>query len=191
MIMFAYNVPFVRLRFPHGRPDPAYYQVEALAPANTTLDQARLMLQTLLTDRLAVRCHNAQVDTPVDYLVRGSGPLKLTPATESSPVRGGRRDMWMLQSKFAPISEFASFLSSIVHVDVVDKTGISGNFIFNIDVHQGMVNAMGAGNPTEVDAETWGIAQTQAKNVGLKLEAGKEKREYLVLDHYNVMPTPN
>jgi uncharacterized protein (TIGR03435 family) len=48
---------------------PEYFDIEARAPANTTIDQMRLMMQSLLADRFHLAVHYTTADAPVFALV--------------------------------------------------------------------------------------------------------------------------
>lgn len=161
-----------------------YYQIEAIAPAGTTLDGARAMLRRALAERLGFQYHLADRETPVYFLVRGSGSLKLKPSTGPEP-KSGPSQMWVYKVKSAKLASFARFLTSVVGRDVIDKSGIQGNYEFNEDWSKEVVDAMSAGG---VDP---GIALAGVKRLGLKLEPGKEMRRVLVVDRANKRPTAN
>ncbi len=169
---------------PTGRGIPIeIYQIDAVAPSGTTLDGARAMLRTVLSERIGFRYHIADRETPVFYLVRGSGALKLKPSTEPDPPGLHRGGTWLFQSKSQTVSAFARFLSSVAGRDVIDKTGIQGNYQFNVDWMR-YLNEEGPGIGPD-------LAISGAKSLGLKLQPGKETRKVLVIDHVNKMPTPN
>jgi uncharacterized protein (TIGR03435 family) len=67
--------------------------------------------------------------------------------------------------------------------EVLDKTGLQGNYQFDLD-WSAEVQKEGA------DA-TPDLAIADARHLGLKLESGKEARKFLVVDHVNEKPTPN
>ena len=48
---------------------PEYFDIEARAPANTTIDQMRLMMRSLLADRFHLAVHYTTADAPVFALV--------------------------------------------------------------------------------------------------------------------------
>ncbi len=163
-----------------------YYQIEAIAPKGTTLDVARAMLRTVLRERLGVEYHLVDRDTPVYFLMRGDKPFRLPPATEPEPNPGAMQ-MGKYIRKSASLGDFASFLSGLAGRPVSDKTGISGQFRFDVDWSQQLQESMSTfgrgGDP--------GIALREVKQLGLRLEPGKEATKYLVIDHMNKMPTPN
>jgi uncharacterized protein (TIGR03435 family) len=64
-----------------------YYKIDAITPAGTDLDGARAMLRSALAKRLGLQYHIADRETPIYYLVRGSGPLRLRPSTDPDTRR--------------------------------------------------------------------------------------------------------
>jgi uncharacterized protein (TIGR03435 family) len=143
------------------------------------------MLRTALAERLGFQYHLVDRQTPVYYLVRGSGALKLVPSTESEPEHGYLASFWLFRRKSAPLSDFARFLSSVAGRDVIDKTGIDGRYQFDLDWRSELEQE---GGPRSNGP---GQALEGAKSLGLKLEPGKEMRKVLVVDHVNKYPTPN
>jgi len=59
-----------------------YYEIQAIAPGGTTLDGARMMLRNVLTERLALQYHLDDRETPVYFLTRNGGQLKVPLASE-------------------------------------------------------------------------------------------------------------
>ena len=160
-----------------------YYQIDAIAPPGATLDQVRAMLRSVLAERLGFKYHLTDRQTSVYFLERGTGAIKLTPATEPDPKGGSLQSTWLLDVKSQPVSSLARFLSSVVGQDVIDKTGIQGEYRFHLDWRQDLQeHGMQVG---------LSVAIAGMKSLGLKLEQGKEMRKFLVIDHINLMPTPN
>jgi uncharacterized protein (TIGR03435 family) len=163
-----------------------YYEIQAIAPKGTTLDDARTMLRRVLTERLALQYHLDGRETPVYFLTRNNGPLKLPLASESESNPGGMQ-MGKYVRKSASMEDFAAWLSGLTGRPVVDRTNAQGQFRFDVDWSQQMQESMQAfgrsGDP--------GIALTQVKKLGLELEPGKERRSVMVVDRLNQTPTPN
>jgi len=85
-----------RDEFPQSLVDRAhaYYQIDAIAPPGTTIDGARVMLRNALAERLGFQFHLTDREVPVYNLVRGSGELKLAPATDTAPGMEYHRTPW-------------------------------------------------------------------------------------------------
>jgi uncharacterized protein (TIGR03435 family) len=166
-----------------------FYQIQATAPTGTTVEEARIMLRQVLVDRLGLQYHMTEKVVPVFKLVRGGGPLKLTPSTDihKSPLMsaGGRGGF---KGDSASIADFAGFLSTVAGHSVVDKTGLEGNYKFDVDWNKEIENSAESDPQHAIDP---GVALEGVKRFGLKLEPDKETRQFLVVDRVNKEPTPN
>jgi uncharacterized protein (TIGR03435 family) len=160
-----------------------FYQVDAIAPAGTDLDGARAMLRTALARRLGFRYHLTRRETPVFYLVRGNGPLRLRQSVEPEPPGGSRQTSWAFRSKAADLLSFARFLSSVVGRDVIDRTGIQGRYQFDVDWSSALER--------QGSQDGYALVDGEVSVLGLKLGSGKETRGILIVDGANKRPTPN
>ena len=160
-----------------------YFEIEAIAPDGTTLDGARVMLQTVLVERLGFKCHLTDRDTPMYALLRGTGELKLAPAAEPEPNPSAMQ-MGAFKKKSASLADFAGFLGSLMDREVVDKAGLPGQYKFDVDWSTDIVDTMREfgrhGDPT--------IVLTGLKRLGLKLEPSKEPQKVMVVDHWPDRP---
>ncbi len=177
---FAFPGLALSARFDATRED---YQIEALAPEGTTLDEARTMLRRVLADRLGFQYHLVDRKTPVYYLVRGSGALRLAPSSEPKP--SAIQSTYMFKSKAAPIEKLALFFRSLTDREVVDKTGIQGLYSFDIDFTKVLQDE------PDIRTALTNLALAEAKRLGLKLQPGEETRKYFQIDHVNKYPTAN
>ena len=60
------------------------FDVSARAPAGSTPEQAKLMLQTLLAQRFSLKVHNDSKELPGFVLSAGSGKTKMKPAADAA-----------------------------------------------------------------------------------------------------------
>ena len=89
-----------------------------------------------------------------------------------------------------PLSQLASLLSSMVQRVVIDKTGLVGNFDFEL---KWTPDRTAAGTPASAapsDPDAPAIFTALQEQLGLKLESAKNPVEVLVVDHVE-RPTPN
>lgn len=174
------------------------YTIEATLPPNTDADQLKLMLQRLLTERFGIRLHKEVKETSVYRLkVAKNGPKLLPPevlptykddderhAALETQARAGLEKYIADMKAGSPYSsgwgrtgtsaEFAEGLSSRVDRPVRDMTQLEGKYRFELK---------------------WGgdtsIYTAIEEQLGLKLEAGKEAIEWLVIDKAEKTPTGN
>jgi len=81
-----------------------------------------------------------------------------------------------------PFSKFADFLTGIADRPVIDTTGITGVYDFNLEWSPDY----------QAEPRRWDAAIFQAvQKLGLKLESRKATFEVLVIDHAERVPIPN
>ncbi len=164
------------------------YDILAKASGPARMDELRPMLQTLLAERFRLRVHRETRVLPVYLLV----PAKSGPTLHKAEP-GGNTDMRGENGSFVfrntSMEQFADDLSGLSRVDrpVLNRTGISGNFDFNLtfgDSREEMKRVLNEGD----GASIFTLIQEQ---LGLKLEAKKGRVEMLVVDHAEKIPVEN
>ncbi len=176
------------------------YTIEAKADGSPGQFMMRgPMLQSLLEDRFALKIHTEKKDEPAYTLTVAKGGLKLrpfqggcTPLDPIHPPDSPVQDPCHRTPQDTPMSLdiFAWFLGNVrprfLDATVINKTGITGYFRFNIE-HLTKLSATPAVAPDDSPAES---IFTAVQDFGLKLQATKAPREYLVVD-YAERPTAN
>ena len=74
--------------------------------------------------------------------------------------------------------------------EVLDKTGITDRYSFDLDWTQGIQAAMRAGE-THSPRPDLTVVLAAVKRLGLRLEPRRAPVKFLVIDHVNKEPTPN
>lgn len=154
---------------------------------NGNAPELELMIRNLLADRFKLVVHQGTKTGPLLALVRAKGPLKLSPAQVNGPSGSGAG-----RNENAPGSRtitlrntnmtyLALWLVLIVHQPVVDRTGLSGNFDFQLNF---------APPDSAADSSAPSIFTALQEQLGLKLEATTGPIDVLVIDHIEE-PTPN
>jgi uncharacterized protein (TIGR03435 family) len=187
------------------------FDIQARGPATETERYRRL--QSLLTDRFALKVHRESRDHPIYALVRarddGSlGPMlrrsKVGPeqineqSRADSPPRcgltttGGPR---RLSGCGSTIGDVASLLPMYAGRMVVDRTGLTGLFDFELRFADMLIPGAGPGGGPTFAIESAGpdapsFFTALEEQLGLKLEAQTAPVEVLVIDHVE-RPTPN
>ncbi len=155
-----------------------------------------VMLEALLEDRFHLKMTHETREMPVYDLVVAKGGSKLKESavpTGDSSGRGGRPQISMgrglITFKAGPMEILATQLSNQLGRTVIDKTGLSGNYDFELkwtpDLGQQQLGPREVGGPEAappVDANGPSIF-TALQELGLKLESTKGPVEILVIDH--------
>jgi uncharacterized protein (TIGR03435 family) len=142
------------------------------------------MLRNVLVERLGLVWHLNNKNTPIYALMRGDGQLKLARAAEiePGPVAMGAG---VFKRKSASLADFASFLSGLAGREVVDRTGVQGQFKFDVDWNQDVPLT------SDLPSRDPGLVITKVKQMGLKIEPRNELTRTMVIDRVNKTPTPN
>jgi uncharacterized protein (TIGR03435 family) len=208
LITFAWNVKNFQISGGNGVIDTCRYDIEAkAADAKPTLEQVKLMLQALLTDRFKLAVHRETKEVPIYAFVAAKGGTRLVeskeggcvefdPASLSAPGQPQRMFCGLMigpnNAKGGKIAmkEFTDGLSNILGRPVVDKTGYTGKFDVALEFSQEGIDTVGmfAGAPFIVskppdDDSRPSLFTVLQDQLGLKLESQKGPAEVLVIDH--------
>ena len=190
-------------------PNVPRFDVQGKPPANTEPAERRAMMRTLLEDRFKLRVHREMRQMPAYALtvVREGrlGPNLVRSKFDCQAYLAQRRaggvaeepvdasgKSWCLafvdtsragvsNERFAgPVSVLIQRLQFSVDRPIVDVTGLSGNFEWN------MTLAWGSNAPADVS----GVFTALQDQLSLKLETRQAPVEVLVVDHVE-LPTPD
>lgn len=198
--------------------DPAWvasdkYDVTAKdARVNLSLDQYRLMVQALLTDRFNLSAHRETKERNGFVLVKAKGGPKLAAANAQSCVeRGAPRDPAKsdavtcgtfftgpssLDARKMSMAQFANTLLIVLGDPVLDKTELAGFFDIHLEFNPEGTNLTGRGalplDAAPDDNRTKpSLLTALQQQVGLRLESEKIPVTILVIDHVDRMPSQN
>jgi uncharacterized protein (TIGR03435 family) len=172
------------------------YDLIAKAPAHTSADDLRLMVRGVLQERFHLTVHQEERTMSVDTLaVRKNGP-KLLPAEGSGDPgchseRGetvrtevnGTTDLSRLCQNIT-MGAWALEVAHILKKDVVDRTGLPGQYDVRLDFK--MICEFADDHCSSADSVPAGLAK-----IGLTIEARREPRPIIVVDHVDRVPTDN
>jgi len=186
--------------------DSAFFEVQGKAAGPTGADAMFLMLQTLLEDRFRLKVHREKKEGPVYNLTVAKGGPRLKTATcvpfdpnhlprQTAPgetpvnycgrinrtVDGSLRKMDFLgvgigTSTTLPIESLADQLSGLIERTVIDKTGLSGIFDFQLE----WADQAGAAQPGDSIGPS--IFTAVQEQLGLKLDSARGPIGYLAVD---------
>jgi len=183
-------------------------------------DQMMLALRTLLADRFKLAAHWETPEMPAYALVQARADGKLGPnlrqsSTDCEAIRaasreaaregrainpntddrvacGVRNNNGLMQFGGYPLTLFANALANQVARVVIDRTGLTGNWDFELTFTPERVRQQAlAGNaPTGVDPNGPSIFTAIQEQLGLRLESTKAPVKVLVIDHVE-QPAPD
>ena len=153
------------------------------------------MLQALLEDRFKLKVHREAREVPVYALTVTKGGFKLPQAAEGSCVaapqapEGKKRcdDIvggGILKLDEGTVDSFGKLLGLALDRPVIDKTGLAGKYNFHLtfavdDATPGVLQF----GPTSDRPPAPSVFTAVQEQLGLKLEATRGPREFLVIDH--------
>jgi uncharacterized protein (TIGR03435 family) len=181
-----------------------------VVPPGSGIDPARLAMRALLADRFKLQLHRdtKQVDVYALVLVKpGAVGPALKPSTQdcAAQAEASRRNNGVLppgasfcgfsggsgRIKFGglPSSQIAAALNNYAGRTVVDRTGLTGSWEFELTfAPEGGPGPPGVDPPAPSDAPS--LFTALEEQLGLKLESVKGPVEVLVIDHVE-KPTPD
>jgi bla regulator protein blaR1 len=193
LIQTAYDVRSHQISGGPNWLDSAKYDVEA-KPDNATPipagpaggPQMRLLLQSLLEERFKLRLHRESREEPVYELVVAGGGPRMKQAADSlkQPQRGLRMGRGQLTGTAAPISILINQISQQLGRSVIDKTGLTGQYDFELkwtpEFNQSQASPADPGPQPDLGGPS--IFTAIQEQLGLKLESTKGPVEVIVID---------
>ncbi len=199
LMMTAYQIQGFRLI---GGPDwvsNRRWDVQAKPSRAASNKQVWPMLRGLLEDRFQLRVHSETRNMPVYELTVGPHGSKLQAVDGSNIKLEIRTGNGLIRFTKATVATFASQLSYALARPVIDKTGISGEFSFDLEWTSipgenggPITSGLPTGTPEQPYATPNGpsIFTAIEQQLGLRLKSARGPVEVLVIDTAQ-MPTAN
>jgi bla regulator protein blaR1 len=194
LIQTAYDVRSHQISGGPNWLDSAKYDIDAKPDSATPIPagpaggpQMRLMLQSLLEERFKLKLHRESKEELVYELVVARGGPTLREATDSlkQQRRGMRMGRGQLTGTSAPIAILVNQLSQQLGSSVIDRTGLTGQYDFELkwtgEFSQPQGGLADAGPQPGLDGPS--IFTAIQEQLGLKLESTKGPVDVLVIDH--------
>ncbi len=200
MIEYAYNVPATHIE--GFQDDRHLYTLAATLDPSVTEDQARLMLQALLQERLKMTVHRETRDSQGYALVVVKNGPKITAADPAAPLPPMPPDMngapvtafqnriithapeggvYATLGRGVTMRQLADELSDVLKTPVADRTGMAGKYFFEVRFEPPNAPISASQDDLAPAAEIYSALPAQ---LGLKLEKAKVPAEYLVVEHW-------
>ncbi|MEP6963410.1 MAG: TIGR03435 family protein, partial [Acidobacteriota bacterium] len=176
--------------------DSDRYDITALTPGQVqpNLDEQMSMLRSLVIDRFQLRFHRELKELPVYAIQLAAGGPRLKPSVapaDSLPelvniiypeANGGVHVL--LPARNATIAQFAAMMQrAVLDRPVVDKTGISGTYDFDLEWTPDD-NQFGGQLPRSVESTKPSLFTAVREQLGLRLEATKDQVQALIIDRF-------
>ncbi len=151
-------------------------------------ERLRAVLQSLLADRFQLKQHDETKQLPVYLLEVAKGGPKLKVSPNSSDVSGGLRlGTGFLAGNQTDVPFLARTLSQIVGRPILDRTGLSGKYDFELKWTPDQSSATdavgGVAPPLAVsDPDRPNIFTALQEQLGLKLDSSKGPVTVIVVD---------
>ena len=213
LLLTAYEIAPFQLTAPPGLDsDSARFTIEAKIPEGSTKGAVNQMLQNLLADRFKVTLHRETKNGPVyELVVVKKGPMLREPAAAVAPGTPftwkqdkdgymqppggseGTMDLpesggWRIVGSRQTTSDLATTLSLRLKRPVLDKTGLTDKYDYNLTYSTGQG---AAGQPGVASDPAPDLIAAVRDQLGLKLESKTGSIEMLVIDHIEKVPTAN
>jgi uncharacterized protein (TIGR03435 family) len=216
------------------------YDIVAKIPEGASIEQVRAMLRNLLAERFGLVLHHELRNFPAyELMVAKSGPkLKLSsidPNKTAPPRKAqaqvlhdgivpqlqegfadivssppGPSGMWHTTARGQTVSGIIRFLKTVTDSEVIDKTGLSGVYDFDLEyTTEGLTGTFsniagliaqkaaalqareGNGNGQVQSGDGPTLFSALEKQLGLRIESIKIPIDTLVIDHVEKTPTEN
>lgn len=207
LIVLAHRLrPFQVVGGP-GWIDSDRFDITARAPENTEQSQVLPMLRTLLAERFRLVVHTEARDAPIFALVLARADGRLGPQLKASAVEcappGSKPNQegpcrmsgtigsasGSVKATGQPLADLASFLGNNVERVVVDRTGLTGRFDFELTWKSAALRgAAPDGAATALDGPS--VFTAVQEQLGLRLEPARGPVDFLVVDSAE-RPTPD
>jgi len=187
LLMRAYQIYSFQLNGPRWM-DDVCFDIAAKYPEDAKESDRPLMLRTLLEEQLKLTAHREtrQLQGYVIVVARGGFKLKPVDAGQSvSNVSGGFRKS-TLAAKRMSIAALADLLTRIRDEMVIDKTGLTG--VYDFDLNWSNDDQNPAGGETDRFPP---ISSALAETLGLRLQSEKVPVQMVVVDHVERTPSDN
>ncbi len=163
------------------------FDIAAKASEAVPEEQLRLMLQALLAERFKLTLHKETKDVSVYVLLVAKGGPKFheSQLSDGEPVVNADKNRMNVEVNGVTADMFVEMLSNILHVPVINQTGLAGRYDAKINISKYMPDGSAPFDPVAT------ILTGLQEELGLKLESKKMPLDLLVVDHAEKVPVEN
>ena len=162
--------------------DADRFDIAAKAEDKADMEQVAEMIKSLLAERFQLKFHHETRELPVYALLVGKNGSKL-----KASAGGDNHDSNTLRGKITgqniPLETLVTLLSNQLDRLVVDKTGLTGNFGFQLEWSpEASRPSADAGGGTATEPSGPSMFTAVQEQLGLRLEATKAPVDAVVID---------
>lgn len=183
IMMWAYGLEDFQIIGPSWLSD-IFYRIDARTESPATEEQLRVMLQSLLADRLGLLAHWETRQMTLDVIrISAAGLHDIAPSSETAEhikIQGGLR----IYTGFR-FEDMAELLSSVA-LPTIDLTGVPDRFDFSLDLDKYLVAAPGT---PRTQAYALALRSAAEHEIGLTFQHERTPVKVLVIDHLDKTPT--
>ena len=227
LLATAYGVKSFQISGP-GWLDSERFDVTAKIPPDTSKEQFGVMLQNLIAERFKLTLHHETKDLPLyelqvakngpklkPYVADPNAPSPPVPGTPPGPPVIGKDGrpilppggvMFMMSEGRLKLTvskqstaRLADLLGNQLGQPVIDETGLTGEYDFNLEFSREGLPSGPLGPPppppaltaASPDSEPPSLLTAVQEQLGLKLESKKGPQDLIVIDHAEKTPVEN
>ncbi|MDR3753583.1 MAG: TIGR03435 family protein [Terracidiphilus sp.] len=192
LVVLAYSVQPYQVTGPDWM-EKVRFDITAKYPAGTKYEDRWLMLRTLLEERFKLVAHSGTKEMSGYSLEVGNSGFKLQPSDPGEPITvgGNQGAVWTLRARKIPMSALTYELADSLGEVVVDETGLTGAYSFELRwATNETVNETASPNASESEPAP-SVFTALEETLGLRLRHGKVQAPVIVVDHVERTPTEN
>jgi uncharacterized protein (TIGR03435 family) len=179
LLMFAYDVSPLQVS---GVPETFFekkYDIEATCEEPMTKAQLPHLFQTLLEERFHLSMHREVKEQAVYALIVGKGGSRLRETRHENESPGLRQAGHSFTFTNATMANLVSVLSQVAGRKVLDKTGLSGRYDFQLSY----APDRGGANDERSDSLPDSALTALREQLGMDLVPQRSQMEFIVVDH--------
>lgn len=203
LVRWAYNLPMEQPAATVGpdwiEPGGKYIRYDIVGKVDhpVSVNDLRLMLRTLLAERLKLTVHPERREMSVYVLAVSTGGPKLQPSREEgeakfTPPAPAGGDVWwwgVWRLENVELGQLHEFLWPFVPVSIVNETGIEGRF--DIALNVGRYRDYYVSPTPGTRADLGPVLDRALQEIGLRLESKRRPVGVLVIDRVEKTPLDN
>ena len=182
-LLEAYSVPLWQVSSPKWLYD-GVYDMAATMPAETSRDQARIMLQTMLRERFGLQIHRENREISIYALAVGKTGSKLVEVAAPDARKIVAKAGQMIASNLS-MEGFAQWLTGSSDRPAIDMTQLPGVYSFEVRWTPEYAD------PTDVNSVDLGLFAAVQAQLGLRLTPTKGSYSVVVVDSVRRDPGEN